>query len=74
MQAYQSSQVEIVKVSKQYLSNINSSLRKITGFNQWQNTRFVLDWLNTTPNKQNCKFLKFDIVKYYPLISENFSP
>ena len=63
---------EIGKTSKQFLDNINFSLQKITSFDQWRNTKSVLDWVNTIPNKQNCKFLKFDIVEFYPSISENF--
>ena len=45
---------EIGKISKQFLDNINSYLRKITGFNQWRNTRsFVLDWFNS----KHCQIL-----------------
>ena len=40
--------------------------------NQWTNTASVISWFkNSTSNKKNCKFLKFDIENFYPSISEN---
>ena len=63
---------EIGKISKQYLDNINYSIRQKKQLNQWTNTASVISWFKkSTSNKKNCKFLKFDIENFYPSISEN---
>ena len=63
---------EIGKISKQYLDNINYSIRQKKRLNQWTNTASVISWFKkSTSNKKNCKFLKFDIENFYPSISEN---
>ena len=61
---------EIGKISKHLLDTINVSLCKQSGSNQWRNTASILNWFNTISDKSNCKFLKFDIVEFYPLITE----
>ena len=63
---------EIGKINKQYLDNMNYSIRQKKQLNQWTNTASVISWFKkSTSNKKNCKFLKFDIENFYPLISEN---
>ena len=37
---------------------------------QWQNTPAVIAWFKDFPNKKRCKFLIFDVVDFYPSISE----
>ena len=61
---------EIGKISKQLLDSINVSVRKQSGLNQWRNTASTLNWFNTISDKPNCKFLKFDVVEFYPSITE----
>ena len=61
---------EIGKISKQHLDSINTEIPKKSGLNQWKNTVSTLSWFNNTPSKADCKFLKFDIVDFYPSISE----
>ena len=58
------------KVSKQLLDNINSTVRKSTKLQQWRSTSAVITWFYNLPNKQRCKFLTFDVVDFYPSISE----
>ena len=58
------------KVSKQLLDNINLAVRKSTKLQQWRNTSAVITWFNNLPNKQRCKFHTFDVVDFYPSISE----
>ena len=58
-------------VSKQILENINNQIRSSTNLNQWRNTAAVIDWFKKIPNKSNSKFIKFDIVDFYPSISED---
>ena len=61
----------MASISKQKLDRINSSLKKNTGYNQWQSTKDVLDWFSELKvAKDRTTFLKFDIVSFYPSISE----
>ena len=57
-------------ISKHFLDRINGHLRLITNSNQWQNTVNVLDWFNNIPDKTAMTFFKFDIVSFYPSITE----
>lgn len=65
------SKSEIGKVSKIILDKINTHIRSTSLLNQWRNTSSVLSWFSQIPNKTNCKFIKFDIVNFYPSISES---
>ena len=60
---------EIGKVSKHYLDIINSEQREKTELNQWRNTASTLSRFDSLPRKTSCKFLKFDIVDFYPSIT-----
>lgn len=64
------SKSEIGIVSKKILQRINSKIVKHTALNQWKNTDSVIKWFNNIPNKPNCSFISFDIVDFYPSISE----
>ena len=61
---------EIGKVSKIYLEAINNSIRGSAEFNQWRNTDSVIQWFRSINDKKQCKFIKFDIVSFYPSISQ----
>ena len=39
-------------------------------FSQWRNTSTVIKWFQSITNKNNCRFIKFDISEFYPSISE----
>ena len=52
------------------IQNINVQLRGQLNFNQWTNTTDVINWFSDLPNKERCNFIKFDIVDFYPSISE----
>ena len=45
-------------------------VNNITKFNQWRNTSTVIKWFQNITNKNNCRFIKFDISEFYPSISE----
>ena len=62
---------EIGIISKFYLDKINTFLRNLTKFNQWRNSAAVISWFEALPDKNLCTFLKFDIVDFYPSISES---
>ena len=71
-------------ISKKCLDEINKVIRSkanlhqwrntsevIPWFNQWRNTSEVISWFKNIPNKYNCKFIKFNIIEFYPSITEN---
>ena len=45
-------------------------LRELGKFKQWKNTYSVIDWFKSLKNKKNLTFLQFDIVEFYPSITE----
>ena len=61
---------EIGMISKQILEQINSSVRTATALTQWRNTQSVIDWFTKLPSREGVSFIKFDIVEFYPSISE----
>ena len=58
------------RVSKSILDKINRKIREATGVNQWRSTRSVIEWFTRISNKERHTFLVFDIVDFYPSISE----
>ena len=61
---------ELGKVSKQILTKIVTALRMKTKMNSWKNTHSVIEWFEKLENKKNLVFIQFDIVEFYPSISE----
>ena len=64
------SKQEIGRISKQILEKINKKLVNATNVNQWKNTSSVLAWYKNLPNKRTSAFISFDVVEFYPSISE----
>lgn len=62
---------ELGKISKRILDGINTELNKKLQFNQWKNTHAVLEWFNNIEDKYNSTFINFDIVNFYPSITES---
>ena len=58
------------KVSKCILDNINNEIRSQTRNNHWRNSEDTISWFKAIPNKNRHTFLSFDIVDFYPSISE----
>ena len=52
---------ELDRISKAILDKIELNLRNATKVNQWKNTNDVISWFQSIKNKQNCKFISFDI-------------
>ena len=52
------------------LSSILATVRERTGVNQWRSTEETLNWFDGLNNKTNLTFLTFDIVEFYPSITE----
>ena len=57
--------------SRATLQRINTQIRAATGFQQWRSTQNVLDWFSKLPDRNKRRFIKFDIVDFYPSITEN---
>jgi len=62
---------EIGKISKKILDRINSVIAKKRNFNQWKSTKAVIDWFKAAENKHQLNFICFDIVEFYPSISQD---
>ena len=58
------------RVSKQILDDIINKVRESTAVHLWKNTASVIDWFKAIPEKEDSTFICFDIVEYYPSISE----
>ena len=62
---------EIGLISKQILDRINTSLKRKLGVQQWKESLAVVDWFKAIEAKDRCVFTTFDIVDFYPSISED---
>ena len=60
----------IGRISKEILQKIVKSVAISTYVNLWRSTRSVLEGFNAIKNKQNAVFICFDIVDFYPSITE----
>ena len=57
-------------MSKVILDSINHEIRSTTNVNQWKNTQSAINWFTNIEHKSRYNFDSFDIVDYYPSISE----
>ena len=62
---------EIGKISKEILDRINNKITRASNFNQWKNSTSVIEWFKSIENKQHHSFICFDIVEFYPSISQD---
>ena len=58
-------------VSKKILDKITSKVSLKTAVNQWKNSASVVEWFGGLSEKRKHTFVCFDIVEFYPLISED---
>ena len=61
---------ELGKVSKQKLKKVVNVVKEKSGLQLWKNTSAVITWFSNLPNKQQLRFIQFDICEFYPSISE----
>ncbi len=61
---------ELGLVSKYTLSRVNAEVRTKTKLRQWVNSHTTIDWFNAIDNKHRHRFTEFDIIDFYPSISE----
>ena len=59
------------KLNKTILDRVNSRLRNISNLSQWRNTHDVIEWFGNIKDKSRHTFISFDIINFYPSISEN---
>ena len=62
---------EIGKVSKNIVDKMNVSIRCKADVNQWRSTKEVIRWFNNLEDKKQLSYLSFDIVDFYPSITDN---
>ena len=61
---------EIGRVSKYILDRINTDIRSKCKLNQWKNTKDVINWFSQLRQKNKLTILTFDIIDFYPSISD----
>ena len=64
------SKSQMGKVAKTILDRIISTIKSKTGLTQWKSTGEVITWFNSIENKRNKYFIKYDVISYYPSITE----
>ena len=61
---------ELGRVSKEILNRLVQAEIGATGVHLWKSTREVLEWYRQFPGKHDGSFINFDIMEFYPSISE----
>ena len=61
----------IGRVSNEILERVNNEMGKSTKLQQWRHTQSVINWFNALENINECTFIQFDIVDFYPSLTEN---
>ena len=61
---------EIGKVSKNIIEKLVTTIMLVTSINLWRSTKEVISWFSSADIKKNSAFISFDIVSFYPSISE----
>ena len=61
---------EIGRISKAALDRILTDLNQKLPLNMWRNTAAVTNWFSSLERKHQCTFFCFDIVDFYPSITE----
>ena len=57
-------------MSKIILDRINNDIRSSSRVNQWRSSTAVIEWFKAINEKNKHTFISFDIVDFYPSISE----
>ena len=65
-----SAKSDVGRVSRVILQDWMVRLRRRLNLNQWRSTQEVIDWFNGLEDKKSLKFVKFDIVSFYPSITK----
>ena len=62
---------EMGRISKRILDGINNKLKRRLDVTLWKNSAAVIKWFQSIKMKESCTFTSFDIVEFYPSISED---
>ena len=62
---------EMGRVSKRILDDINCKLNRKLNVTLWKNSAAVIEWFRSIERKESCTFMSFDVVEFYPSISED---
>ena len=62
---------EMGKISKATLDRIILAVQQQLPLNMWKSTGAVSDWFTGIERKQECTFICFDIVEFYPSITKD---
>ena len=62
---------EIGKISKHIVEGMVQEIQSKLNVNQWRNTQSVLSWFGNIKDKDKYNFIVFDVVNFYPSITEN---
>ena len=62
---------EIGIISKKILERINAKIVAATRVNQWQSSDAVIAWFKDITNKPAHSFISFDVVDFYPSITDD---
>ena len=57
-------------VSKRILEDIGRKLKEKLDVTMWKSSAAVIQWFQEIEDKSNCTFMAFDIVEFYPSITE----
>jgi hypothetical protein len=61
---------EVGKISKKILENVNLAIRELEKLRLWRNTDEVITWFKGIERKYSYVFIEFDVVEFYPSITE----
>ena len=61
---------ELGLISKRILDKINTSLNRQLDVQLWKDSSTVVEWFQSIDQKKDCVFTCFDIIDFYPSISE----
>ena len=61
---------ELGKVSKKITERIVSDIATKMNLNLWKKTSTVIDWFKVLSKEKKAKFVQFDVVDFYPSITE----
>jgi hypothetical protein len=61
---------EIGKIAKKILENVVNVVKSATKLSLWKSTSDVITWYKEAENKDKCSFIEFDVVEFYPSITE----
>ena len=61
---------ELGRASKKILQKVVTEIRNVENLNLWRSTKEVIDWFKIIEKSSKTSFIVFDIVDFYPSITE----